>query len=74
MSKKEGIDFSDEIRALQDIMGSLHILSIAGKHADEYNELFSYQMLTCDAFSRHIAELKDVIKSLESYNGKEVSA
>lgn len=61
----EIIDFSDDIRALQDIRGSLHILLKAGEHANDYNELYSYQMLTGDAFPRHIKELEQCVERLK---------
>jgi hypothetical protein len=68
MSEKETIDLSDEIRALQDIKGSLTVMQVAGKAANEYSELFSYQMITNEAFERHIKELKDVVDKLKSFD------
>lgn len=71
--KNEIIDFSDEISALSDIRGSLYILLKAGEQANDYNELFSYQMLTSDAFPRHINALKEVVESLKKLDNSETN-
>lgn len=69
MSKqKEIMDLSDEIRWLQDIKGSMTILKTAGENANEYSELFSYQMLTNDAFERHIEALENIVGKLKRYD------
>lgn len=65
---KEVINLREEIVALQDIKGSLTVMQVAGKAANEYSELFSYQMITNEAFERHIKELKDVVDKLKSFD------
>jgi len=64
--RKGTIDFSDEIQSLVDIRGSLTILGVAGDEANEYSELFSYQLITRDAFKRHIEAIGQVVGKLRS--------
>jgi hypothetical protein len=65
---KEVINLREEIVALQDIKGSLTLLRDAGANANEWSELSAYQMLTDDAFGRHIESLNSVVDKLKSYD------
>lgn len=68
MSELEELLFDDEIRSLEDIKGSLKIMKEAGNQANDYSELFSYQLMTKDAFERHIESLANVIGSLKRFD------
>lgn len=69
MSENKGmVDFSDEICKLREIKGSLTILKAAGEVAVDDEELFAYQLLTDDAFKRHIDEMAEIIKKLQRHS------